>query len=200
LVRERLPAQPRLEPYVTLFVGQASSLKRQRASQVAGFVAAMIGATVLIGWWAGLPQLYSWGSAFPPMRPFAALTLGALGLALVHPGKELRVAFVVGLAAVAVGAVGLGLMLLDLGPRIDPWLASWAAEEGSGTTSFRVAKVAALALGLAGGSLALGCFERHRLAATMLGSIVGIFAVFDLRGYLSGICALSDDHSPRAAL
>ncbi len=165
-------------------------MKRQQASQTFGFAAVIITATALIGWWAALPQLYSWGSALPPMRPSAALSLGALGLALVHPGKDSRFAFAVGLVVVAVAMAGLGLMLLDLAPRIDRWLALWAVAEGSGTTSFRVAKVAALALGLAGGSLALGCFERHRLAATMLGSIVGIFAVFALLGYLSGIDTL----------
>src|SRR6266446_4283161 len=64
------------------------------------------------------------------MRPSAALCLGALGLALVHPGKDSRFAF------------------------------------------------------------ALGRFERHRLAATMLGSIVGTFAVFAPLGYLSGVDTL----------
>src|SRR5258706_4633228 len=134
--------------------------------------------------------MYSWGPACHPMRPSAALTLGALGLALAHPGKESRVAFAVGLAVVAVAAIGLGLTLLNLDPRIDPWLASWAVAEGSGAVSFRVAKMAAVVLGLAGGALALGRFERYRFAATMLGSIVGIFAVFALLGYLSGIDTL----------
>src|SRR6266853_1521114 len=163
---------------------------RQPASQAFGFAAATIAATVLIGWWAGLPLLWSWGSGFPPTRPSAALCLGALGLALVHPDKDSRFAFAVGIAVVAVAAGGLGLMLLNVDPRIDSWLAPRAAVEGSGAISFRTAKVAALALGLAGGSLALSRFERHRLAATMLGSIVGAFAVFALLGYLTGIDTL----------
>ena len=175
---------------MTLFVGQAGGLKRQQASQAFGFATVIITATVLIGWWAGLPLLCSWGSAFPPMRPSAALCLGAVGLALVYPGKDSRFALAVGLVVVAVAAAGLGLMLLNLDPRIDWWLASRTAVEASGAISFRIAKVAALALGLAGGSLALGCFERHRLAATMLGSIVGAFAVFALLGYLSSIDTL----------
>jgi hypothetical protein len=174
---------------MTLFA-LVRSLKRQHASQVAGFAVVIIAATALIGCWAGLPQLYSWGSAFPPMTPSAALSLGALGLALVRPGKDSRFAFAVGLVVAAIATGSLGLILLDLDPRIDPWLASWAAAEGPGAISFRTAKVAAVALGLAGGSLALGCFERHRLAATMLGSIVGTFAVFALLGYLSGIDTL----------
>jgi hypothetical protein len=175
---------------VTLFVGQARGLKRQQASQAFGFVAVTIAATVLVGWWAGLPLLWSWGAGFPPMRPSAALCLGALGLALVHPDKDTRFAFAVGLAVVAVAAVGLGLMLLNVDPRIDRWPAPRAAVDGSGAISFRIAKVATLILGLAGGSLALGCFERHRLAATILCSTVGAFSVFALLGYLTGIDTL----------
>ncbi len=175
---------------MTLFVGEADGLKRQQASQAFGFAAVTIAATVLIGWWAGLPLLSSWGAGFPPMRPSAALCLGALGLALVHPDKDTRFAFAVGLAVVAVAAVGLGLMLLNVDPRIGPWLAPRAAVDESGAISFRIAKVATLILGLAGGSLALGRFERHRLAATILGSIVGAFSVFALLGYLTGIDTL----------
>jgi PAS domain S-box-containing protein len=175
---------------VTLFVGQAGGLKRQRASQAFGFAAVTIAATVLIGWWAGLPLLWSWGSGLPPTRPSAALCLGALGLALVHPGRDSRFAFAVGITVVAVAAGGLGLMLLNVDPGIDPWLAPRGAVEGSGAISFQIAKVAALVLGLAGGSLALSRFERHRLAATILGSVVGTITVFALLGYLTGMDTL----------
>jgi hypothetical protein len=44
------------------------------------------------------------------MRPSAALCDAAPGLALVHPGKNSRFAFAVGLAMVTVAAVGLGLI------------------------------------------------------------------------------------------
>src|SRR5215471_10683233 len=124
------------------------SLKRQHASQVAGFAAVIIAAGVLIGGWAELPLLSSWGAGLPPMRPSAALCVAALGLALVHPGKGSRLAFAVGLVVVAVAAVGLGLILFNVDPGIDPWLAPRAAE-GPGAVSFRAAKVMALALGLA---------------------------------------------------
>jgi PAS domain S-box-containing protein len=50
--------------------------------------------------------------------------------------------------------------------------------------------VVAVALGLAGGALALSRFERHRLAATMLGTVAGAIAVFALLGYLVGIDTL----------
>jgi PAS domain S-box-containing protein len=175
---------------VTLFVGELADLTRQRASQAAGFAAVIVAAAVLIGGWAGLPLLSSWGAGFPPMRPSAALCVAALGLGLVHPGKDSRFAFAVGLAVVVVAVLGLGLILFNVDPGIDPWLASGTAVEGPGPASFRVAKVVALALGLAGGSLALSRFERHRLAATMLASIAGAIAAFALLGYVTGIDTL----------
>jgi PAS domain S-box-containing protein len=176
--------------YVTLSVGEAGNRTRQRASQAAGLAAMIIAAVVLIGGWAGLPLLSSWGPGFPPMRPSTALCIAALGLALVRSGKDSRFAFTVGLAVVAVAAVGLGLILLDIDPGIDPWLAPRVVGPEPDAVSFRVAKVAALALGFAGGALALSRFERHRLAATMLGGIAGAFAVFALLGYVTGIDTL----------
>ncbi len=177
---------------MTLFVGQVGDLRRQRASQAAGFAAVTIGAAALIGWWAGLPLLSSWGSGLPPMRPLAALCLAALGLGLVHPGKDSRVAFAFGLTVAALGALGLGLALfnVELGLGINRWLAPWAAVPGLGPAFFRVAVAGTLAFGLAGGSLALSRFERHRFAATVLGGVAGAVAVFALLGYLTGIDTL----------
>jgi PAS domain S-box-containing protein len=175
---------------VTLAVGEVGNRTRQRASQAAGLAAVIIAAVVLIGGVGGLPLLSSWGADFPPMRPSTALCIAALGLALMHPGKDLRFAFAVGLAVVGVAAVGLGLILFDIDPGIDPWLAPRFVGPEPGAVSFRVAKVAALALGFAGGALALSRFARHRLAATMLGGIAGAFAVFALLGYVAGIDTL----------
>jgi PAS domain S-box-containing protein len=177
------------ESTLTLFVGEVGVPTRQRASQAAGFAAVIIAAAVLVGGWAGLPLLSGWGAG-PPMRPSVALWLAALGLALVHPGKDSRFAFAVGLAVVAAAAVGLGLILFNVDPGIDPWLAPRVAVEGPGAVPFRVATVVALAFGFAGGSLALSRFERHHLAATMLASIAGAIAVFALLGYLTGIDTL----------
>ena len=114
---------------MTLFVGQAGDLRRERASQAAGFVAVAIGAVALIGWWAGLPLLSSWGSGLPSVRPVGAVALAALGLALMHPGKDSRVAFAVGLAVTALAALGVALALLnvELAASIDRWLAPRAA-------------------------------------------------------------------------
>jgi len=172
---------------VTLFVGQAGSLKRQRASQIAGFAAVTIAAAVFIGWWAGLPLLSSWGAGFPPTRPLGALTLAALGLALMYPGKDGRFAFAVGLTGVALAALGLALALLNVELGIDRWLAPAAVP---GAISIRVANVATWAVGLAGGALALSRFERHHFVATVLGAIGIAVAVFALLGYLTGIDTL----------
>jgi PAS domain S-box-containing protein len=175
---------------VTSFVAVASNLNRERASQIAGLAAVAIAAEVLIGGWTGLPLLSSWGAGFPPMRPSAALCVAALGLALAHPGKHSRFAFALGLAVVVIAAVGLILILSNVDPGIDPWLAAGTAVEGPGPISFRVAKVVALGLGLSGGALALSRFERHHLAATLLSSVAGAIAVFALLGYLAGIDTL----------
>src|SRR6266446_1814395 len=180
---------------VTLSVGEVGNRTRQRASQAAGLAAVIIAAVVLIGGWAGLPLLSSWGPGLPPMRPTTALCVAALGLALVRSGKDSRFAFAVGLAVVAVAAVGLGMILFDIDPGIDPWLAPRVVGQEPGAASFRVAKVAALALGFAGGALALSRFERHRLAATMLSGIAGVFAVFALLGYGTGIDTLYGSES-----
>jgi PAS domain S-box-containing protein len=174
---------------VKLFAGEAG--KRQQASQVAGFAAVTIAAVVLVGWWAGMPMLVSWGSGFPPMRPLGALCLAALGLALIRAAKDSRLAFAVGLAVAALAAFGLALVLfnVDLGV-INHWLVPWAAVPALGPTAFRAASAGTVALGLAGGSLALSRFERHRIAATVLGGVVSAISVFALLGYLTGVDTL----------
>src|SRR5262249_24169365 len=159
-------------PDVTLFVGQAGSLKRQYASQAAGFAAVTIASAALIGWCARLPLLSSWDSALDTGKPVVALCLAGLGLALVHPGHDSRFAFAVGLSVTALAALGLGVVLFKVEPGIERWLA------GSGAASFRATNAATLALGLAGGSLVLSRFEQHRFASTVLGSSAGAIAVF----------------------
>jgi PAS domain S-box-containing protein len=193
-VRERVPAVVLTvwSAYVTLFVGQVGDLRRQCASQAAGFAAVVIAAVVLIGWWAALPLLSSWGPGLAAMRPSGALALAALGFALMHPGKDSRVAFAVGLAAAALAALGLVLALFDVELRfgIDRWLTPWTAVPRLGATLLRVAVAGTLAFALAGGALALSRFERHRFAATMLATAAGAIAVFALLGYLAGIDTL----------
>src|SRR5262249_9197736 len=138
--------RPRFLPgvCVTLFLGQAGSLKRQRASQVAGSAAAIIAAAALIGWGAERPALLKWGSGFANVKPVVALCLAALGLALVYPGKDSRFAFAVGLAVAALAALGLGVVLFEVELGIDGWLA------GPRAAPFQATSTAMLALGLAG--------------------------------------------------
>jgi PAS domain S-box-containing protein len=172
---------------MTLFVALGGNLNRQHASQAAGFAAVTIAAATLIGLWANLPVLSSWGSGFPIERPLGALGLMALGLALIHPGKESRVAFALGLTAAAIAAVGLVLVLFNVELGINRWLAPTAAVPPG---SFRVASAALLTFMLAGSALALSRFERHRLTATLLAGLAGAIAGFALLGYLTGIDAL----------
>jgi hypothetical protein len=171
---------------VTRFVDLPSGLNRQRASQAFGFAAMAIAAAALIGWRAGLPLLSIWGSGYFAIGPFAVLMLAAFGLALVHPGKDSRFAFALGLAGIACAAVGLVVVLFDIELGIDRWLAPRAQLAGS----FRVTSAGMLAFGLAAGALALSRFERHRLAATMIASLAGAIAAFALLGYLAGIDTL----------
>jgi PAS domain S-box-containing protein len=176
---------------VTLFAALPGRLSRQQASRVAGFVAVTIAAAVLLGWWTGPPLLSSWGSGLPATRPLGSLCMAALGVALIHPGKESRVAFALGLAVAAMTAFGLMLVLfnVDLG-IINRSLIPIATMSRLGTATFRAASAGTVALGLTGGSLALSRFERHRVAATVLGGMVVAISVFALLGYLTGVDAL----------
>src|SRR5262249_39401874 len=133
-----------------------------------------IAAAALIGWWTGLPALASWGAGFPPLRPLGALCLAAQGLALLYPGKDSRLPFAVGLAVAGLAALGLVLVLFNVDLRnINRWLVPSAAVPELGTATFRAASAGTVALGLAGGSLALSRFEPHRFTATVLAGIAG---------------------------
>jgi hypothetical protein len=174
---------------VTVFAALAGSLKRQQASQAAGFAAVIIAAVVLIGWWLGLPTLSNWGSGFA-VKPVTALCLTALGLALVHPGKNARFAFAVGLAVAAVAALDLAEDLFGVDFGINRSLPLRAPVSGAGAASVRMIAGTTLAIALAGGSLALSRFERHHFTATVLAGLAAVIVVFGLLGYLTGIHTL----------
>jgi PAS domain S-box-containing protein len=171
---------------MTLFA-LVRSLKRQHAGQAAGFAAVTIAAAAFIGWWVSLPSLSSWGSGFATVKPMVALCLVALGLALMHPGKNSRLAFAVGLAVAAIAALDLlDRFGIDLGiNRLNRLLVPRAAVPGS-ETSFRMINGVPLTLALMGGSLALSRFERYHFAAAALGVLAGVIQVFALLAYLSG--------------
>jgi PAS domain S-box-containing protein len=173
---------------VTLFGGLVGNLNRQRASRTAGFAAVTIAAATLISWWVSLPLPSSFGSGFATVKPTTALCLAALGLAVVYPGTSSRFVFAVGLAVAAVAALDLlDLFSIDSGiNRLNRLLVPQAAVPEP-ETSFRMINGAPPTLALLGGSLALGCFERHRFAATALSGMAGVMAIYALLNYISGV-------------
>jgi hypothetical protein len=145
---------------------------------------------MLVSWWGVVPLLSS--SGFATVKPTTALCVAALGLAIVYPGRNSRLAFAVGLAVAAIAALGLlDLLCIDFGfNRLNRLLVPRAAVPGR-EPSFLTINGMPLALELAGVSLALGCFERHRFAATALSGIAGVMAIFALLNYLNGVHSLS---------
>jgi PAS domain S-box-containing protein len=168
----------------TPFVALVCSLNRRRASEIAGFAASTIAIVALVGLWADLPMLSSWGSGFSAERPLGALGLAAFGLVLIHPGTDSRFAFAVGVAVAAIAAFGLVLVAFDIELGINRWLAPRASVPPS---SFQAASAGLLTFGLAGGSLALSRFQRYRLTATLLAGLAGAGAGVALLGYLTGV-------------
>src|SRR5215467_7186926 len=163
---------------MTLFA-LVRGLKRQHVSQAAGFAAVAIAAAVLVGWWGGLPMLSSWGSGFATVKPTTALCLAALGLALVHPGKNSRLAFAIGLAVAAIAALDLlDRFGVDTGiNHLNRLLVPRAAVPGPETV-FRMINGVPVTLAIAGASLALSRFERYHFAATGLGALAGLIQLF----------------------
>src|SRR5215471_5499163 len=188
LVRERLSARLSFSGAHMTFFALVRSLKGQRASQATGFAALAIAAAALISWWAGLETLSSGGSGFATMKPMTALCLTALGLALVHPGKNSRFGLAVGLAVAAIAVLDLlNRFGIDSGiNRLNSLLMLRAAVPGS-ETSFPMINGVPVALALAGASLALSRFEKYHLAATALSGLAGFMQVFNLLAYLSGV-------------
>jgi hypothetical protein len=157
-----------------LFLGEAGSLKKPHASQVAGFAAVTIAGAAIIGWCTELPLLSSWGPGFAPVRPVMALCLAALGVALMYPAKNSRFAVVFGLAVAAGAALDLGHDPLGFDFGINRWLAPRTTVPVNGAASFRMITGTKLAIALAGGSVALSRFEGHHFTATVLGGLAGV--------------------------
>jgi PAS domain S-box-containing protein len=172
---------------VALFVGQAGNLKRQRASQVAGLAAAMIGAAAFIGWWAWLPLLSSWVSGLARTKPLTALCLTALGLALMRRRSDSPFAVGVGFAVTAVAA--LTVLGVDLG--VNAWLVPQGAVLDPGPASSRMMVGMPFAMGPIAGALALSRFEKYHFAAILLAGLGALLPAFGLLTYLAGIPALS---------
>src|SRR5215475_1594609 len=137
---------------MTQFVGPASDLNKQRASEAAGFAAVAIAAAAFIGWWAGVPLLASWSEGFPAMKPVAAACIGSLGFALIYPRRNSRFAIAVGIAVTVLAA--LDLFGIDFG--INRWLVPRSAVPGTN---------AMVVSPFVGASLALSRLEGYHFAA-----------------------------------
>jgi hypothetical protein len=176
---------------VTPFVGQTGNLNRRRVGQVAGFAVVTIGTMALLSWWASPSLLSGSDSSFATVKPTTASCFVALGLVLVHPTLNSRWGCAVGLAVAAIALLDLlNLLGFDSGiNRLNRLLVLWGGVPGS-ETSFRMINGTPVALTLAGGSLALSCFEKHRFAATTLSGIAGVMVTFALLSHLSGSSAL----------
>jgi PAS domain S-box-containing protein len=173
---------------VTRFAALAGSVNRQHLSQVAGFFAVTIATAALIGWWVGLPTLSSWGAGFATMKPTTALCLAALGLALVHPGKNSRLPLAVGLAVAAIATLDLlDRFGIDTGINRLNWLLVPRTAVLEPETLFRMINGVPVTLTIVGGSLALSRFERYHFGATALSALAGLMQVFQSLAYLSGV-------------
>src|SRR5215813_5851696 len=150
----------------------------------------MVAAVALVGWWAGLTLLSSWGPGFANMKPVTALCLTALGLALVHPGKNSRFVFAAGLPVAIIAALDLSQALFAVEFGIDRWLVPPDAAPEPEAASFRMINGMPLALVLVGGAFALSRFEGHHFTAATLAGIAGVMAVFALITYSTGIHSL----------
>jgi hypothetical protein len=110
-----------------------------------------------------------------------------------HPSRQnSRFAFVIGLVVAALTAADLGQDLSGTELGIERWLVPRSAVSRPEAGSFRMATSLALPLALAGSSLALGRFERHRLAPTVLSGAAGAIEMFALFSGLTGIDTLYD--------
>jgi hypothetical protein len=101
-----------LEPQRDAVCRPGRQPNRQRASQSVGFAAVAIAVAVFIGRRGRTAHTDALGLRYSA-GPFPVPMLAALGLALVHPGKDPRFAF----------AVGLVVALFNIELGIDRWLA-----------------------------------------------------------------------------
>jgi PAS domain S-box-containing protein len=172
---------------VTLFVGRDVNLNRQRASRIAGFLAVTVGIIGLASWWVLALIPPGWSPDAATVKPTTALCLSAFGLAFMQPSSDQRLTFAVSVAVAAIAALDL-LDLFGVDPginRLNRLLVPQAAAAAS-EPLFHMINGVPVAFLLALGSLALGRLERHRFAATALGGVVGVMALFALLNYLAG--------------
>jgi hypothetical protein len=118
--------------------------------------------------------------------PPGAVSLAALGIALVCFGPAPRMAFAIGLAGATIASLNLGLVLF--GVRLGTEPGTTMPVQGVGLFGMRA--TTSLLLVPLGSALVLAHFERHHLTAAVLGSLAGAIVVFVLLGDATGINTL----------
>ena len=111
--------------------------------RVGGVAAMTIAAATLIGWWSGLPLLSSWKAGSGTTKSVMAFCLAAIGLALLHPGKNSRVVCAVGLTVMAAAASDLSQVLFGIDLGLDRWPAAASISSPPSPTAVALLCIAA---------------------------------------------------------
>lgn len=103
---------------------QRPTARLERAAQVAGAFAILVGALVLIGWWAGIGHLTRLRPAWPPMHASTALMSVLAGTALLARARsggtfEKQLALVATALVTSIAAITLGEWLFGWSSGID---------------------------------------------------------------------------------
>ncbi len=171
----------------------ASPRRPTTAIEWAGMVLLAIASAALVGWWANLPWLTSWGAGWPAMKPVTAVCLLGLGLILARAtlGSPMARQVAYGLLA----CTGLSLLQdiagLDLG--IERWLVPRGAAPGPGAESLRMAPATGIALSCAAAAIAMPdspTWRRLQITAVTVIAAIGGMSLFD---YVAG---LQTSHRP----
>ncbi|HEU4759320.1 MAG TPA: PAS domain S-box protein, partial [Dehalococcoidia bacterium] len=177
------------------------SLRAQRLLEryplFCGWLAIVVGAVVLAGWWLGLAQLTSISPRLPPMVPNSALMAGLLGasLLLLAPAEASRPRTLAG--KLFAGGAGLlsGLTLaelvLGLDLRIDQLLATTGPALAAHAPGRPAPQTAAAVLLTATALLIIDRrTERSWRPADLLALVSGLIPLAALLGYLFQVAAL----------
>jgi PAS domain S-box-containing protein len=154
-------------------------------------VAGLISCGALVGWWAGLPLLTSWGPDFVTMKPVSVVAILLIAFAIL-PQFQLapRWRIAIGVIAALLGASSLiqEYGRLDLG--LESWLAPAGAAPGPTSADFLMSPATAVAVLFAGTAITLLPFPRLADIVRFLAAGVGVIGATAFLGYLLGVDAL----------